>query len=128
MAAEIDCVDDSGAYVELKTNKLLASKRLVGTFERFKLFKFWVQSYLVGTPKVIVGFRDEDALRKVQAFDTLELPGLAAAWRPPSPRVAWHGSCASRVTNHEEPLRGSAAGPPLLYRGPQITWLVDVQQ
>ena len=82
VAAEIDCVDDAGTYVELKTNKLLASKRLVGTFERFKLFKFWVQSYLVGTPKVIVGFRDEDELRKVQAFDTLALPGLAAAWRP----------------------------------------------
>ena len=82
VAAEIDCVDDAGTYVELKTNKLLASKRLVGTFERFKMFKFWVQSYLVGTPKVIVGFRDEDELRKVQAFDTLELPGLAAAWRP----------------------------------------------
>ena len=81
VAAEIDCVDDTGAYVELKTNKLLASKRLVGTFERFKLFKFWVQSYLVGTPRVIVGFRDEDELRKVQAFDTLALPGLAAAWR-----------------------------------------------
>ena len=89
VAAEIDCVDDSGAYIELKTNKLLASKRLVGTFERFKMFKFWVQSYLVGVPKVIVGFRDEDELRKLQAFDTLELPGLAAAgakgrpsWRP----------------------------------------------
>ena len=89
VAAEIDCVDDSGGYVELKTNKLLASKRLVGTFERFKMFKFWVQSYLVGTPRVIVGFRDEVELRKLQSFDTLELPGLAAAgaqgrpsWRP----------------------------------------------
>ena len=29
-----------------------------------------------------MGFRDEDELRKVQAFDTLALPGLAAAWRP----------------------------------------------
>ena len=82
VAAEIDCVDDAGTYVELKTNKLLASKRLVGTFERYKMFKFWVQSYLVGTPRVVVGFRDEDELRKVQAFDTLELPGLAASWRP----------------------------------------------
>ena len=82
VAAEIDCVDETGGYVELKTNKLLASKRLVGTFERFKMFKFWVQSYLVGTPRVVVGFRDEDELRKVQAFDTLELPGLAASWRP----------------------------------------------
>ena len=89
VAAEIDCVDDGGTYVELKTNKLLASKRLVGTFERFKMFKFWVQSYLVGTPRVIVGFRDEVELRKLQSFDTLELPGLAAAgaqgrpsWRP----------------------------------------------
>jgi len=82
VAAEIDCVDDSGAYVELKTNKLLASKRLVGTFERFKMFKFWVQSYLVGVPRIVVGFRDEDELRKLQSFDTLALPGLAAAWRP----------------------------------------------
>jgi len=89
VAAEIDCVDDAGTYVELKTNKLLASKRLVGTFERFKLFKFWVQSYLVGVPRIVVGFRDEDELRKLQSFDTLELPGLAAAgaqgrpsWRP----------------------------------------------
>ena len=36
-----------------------------------------------------MGFRDEDDLRKLQSFDTLELPGLAAAgaqgrpsWRP----------------------------------------------
>ena len=43
-------------------------------------------------------------------------PSSKRAWRdaiqsvkPSSPRVAWHGSCASRVTNHEEPLRGSAA-------------------
>jgi RAT1-interacting protein len=89
VAAEIDCADDAGTYIELKTNKLLASKRLVGTFERFKMFKFWVQSHLVGTARVVVGFRDEDELQKVQAFDTLELPGLAAAgaqgrpsWRP----------------------------------------------
>ena len=82
VAAEIDCADDSGAFVELKTNKLLASKRLVGTFERFKMFKFWVQSYLVGVPRIVVGFRDEDELRKLQSFDTLELPGLAASWRP----------------------------------------------
>ena len=83
VAAEIDCVDDSGAYVELKTNKLLASKRLVGTFERFKMFKFWVQSHTRRHARqVIVGFRDEDELRKVRAFDTLALPGLAAAWRP----------------------------------------------
>ena len=82
VAAEIDCVDDAGTYVELKTNKLLASKRLVGTFERFKLFKFWVQSYLVGVPRIVVGFRDEDELRKLQSFETLELPGLAASWRP----------------------------------------------
>ena len=71
IAAEIDCVDDSGAYVELKTNKLLASKRLVGTFERFKVFKFWVQSYVVGVPRIVCGFRDEDELRKLQSFETL---------------------------------------------------------
>mmetsp|Transcript_9209 Transcript_9209/g.27563 ORF Transcript_9209/g.27563 Transcript_9209/m.27563 type:complete len:337 (+) Transcript_9209:252-1262(+) len=89
VAAEIDARDAEG-YVELKTNKLLASKRLVSTFERFKLFRIWLQSYLVGTPKVVIGFRDDGGeLRKLQEFEVLALPNMAHSdrskpppWRP----------------------------------------------
>ena len=88
VAAEIDCEDDGG-YVELKTNKLLNTPRQVRTFERFKLFKFWLQSFLVGTPAVVVGFRDDAGeCSKRQRFDTLKLPALGAKhWQP---RVALH--------------------------------------
>ena len=88
VAAEIDCEDGSG-YVELKTNKLLNTPRQVRTFERFKLFKFWLQSFLVGTPAVVVGFRDDAGeCSKRQRFDTLKLPALGAKhWQP---RVALH--------------------------------------
>ena len=43
MSAEIDCADERGAYVELKTSRLLDSERQVASFERHKLLKFWLQ-------------------------------------------------------------------------------------
>lgn len=94
VAAEIDGADGDGA-IELKTSKLLDSKRAVNSFERFKMFKFWVQSFLVGTEKVVVGFRDGAGdVRKIQAFETLRLPDLAHSDRsrpaPWSPRVSLH--------------------------------------
>ena len=95
VCAEIDCAGSEGEYLELKTNKLLVNKKLISTFERFKLFKFWLQSFLVGTPKVAVGFRDDDGeVTKLQTFETLKLPRMAASdtTRPPpwQPKVALH--------------------------------------
>ena len=43
MSAEVDCADERGAYVELKTSRLLDSERQVASFERHKLLKFWLQ-------------------------------------------------------------------------------------
>jgi hypothetical protein len=45
------------------------------TFER-KLMKFWIQSFLLGVPKIIVGFRTPDGtLKRVEEMDTASIPG-----------------------------------------------------
>jgi RAT1-interacting protein len=37
--------------------------------------KYWIQSFLLGVPKIIVGFRDRDGiLRNVQEFQTISIP------------------------------------------------------
>ncbi|KAL1507410.1 hypothetical protein AB1Y20_008252 [Prymnesium parvum] len=87
MAAEIDCrAGEPAEYVELKTSKLLEKPRDKASFERHKLLKFWLQSFLAGVPRVVVGFRDEaGVVRKLQAFKTLEIPRLVRAqgvWDP----------------------------------------------
>lgn len=51
--------------------------------ERFdrKLLKFWIQSFLLGIPKIIVGFRTNDErgiLTRVQEYNTTALPHLVA--------------------------------------------------
>lgn len=43
-------------------------------FER-KLMKFWIQSFLLGVPKIIVGFRDQGGiLRKIEEIPTESIP------------------------------------------------------
>ncbi|CAO3621899.1 unnamed protein product [Cunninghamella blakesleeana] len=82
MGAEVDCTKDEKLkndplknYIELKTSRVLENPKQIRTFERFKLLKFWAQSFLVGVPKIIVGFRDDDGhIKKTQEFKTLEIP------------------------------------------------------
>ncbi|KAF1362240.1 RAI1-domain-containing protein [Lizonia empirigonia] len=68
-------------WVELKTAEELPpparqQHRDVLRFER-KLLKFWAQSFLLGVPKIVVGFRSKSGiLRGVQMFNTHELPGM----------------------------------------------------
>ncbi|KAG8864884.1 decapping endonuclease targeting mRNA [Tulasnella sp. 330] len=53
--------------------------RTVKDQERFrsKLLKFWAQSFLLGIPEVIVGFRTFDGiLLTTQSFQTLDLPNI----------------------------------------------------
>jgi len=41
---------------------------------RFKLLKWWAQSFLVGIPKIVCGFRDDDGIVKnLQHFKTTSL-------------------------------------------------------
>jgi RAT1-interacting protein len=44
-------------------------------YER-KLLKFWAQSFLLGVPKIIVGFRDQQGIvHRLEELDTAGIPG-----------------------------------------------------
>lgn len=68
-------------WVELKTSEELPPSarqqhRDILKFER-KLMKFWAQSFLLGVPKITVGFRSKAGiLRGLQTFNTNEIPGM----------------------------------------------------
>lgn len=62
MGAEMDCYDTASDgrkyFVELKTSRALDA-RTVDRFERDKLLKFWIQSFLAGVQRILVGYRDD---------------------------------------------------------------------
>ncbi|EUC39731.1 hypothetical protein COCMIDRAFT_10236 [Bipolaris oryzae ATCC 44560] len=68
-------------WVELKTSEELPPPHLqqhrdILKFER-KLLKFWAQSFLLGVPRITVGFRSKNGiLRSLQTFNTHEIPGM----------------------------------------------------
>lgn len=89
MAAECDCEEVSQGgqrrYVELKTSKLLREQRDFVSFEKYKLLKFWLQSFLAGVPKIVVGFREENGVvQQIQAIETLSIPQMMRTrrWDP----------------------------------------------
>ena len=62
-------------YLELKTSRELITPRAIATFEQHKLLKFWAQSFLLGVPKIIVGFRSErNTLASTQTLETMKIP------------------------------------------------------
>ena len=66
-------------WVELKTSAEIRSQRDMDNFER-KLMKFWIQSFLLGVPKIIVGFRTQSGqLVQIKEFQTEMIPGAVAA-------------------------------------------------
>jgi RAT1-interacting protein len=96
VAGEVDCergaADQTGRgsahamrqYVELKTTKLLTDERSRRTFERYKLSKWFLQSYLLGVQTILCGFRDNaGVLKKTQEFECRKLPEYGrGAWQP----------------------------------------------
>ncbi|KAI9999031.1 hypothetical protein PInf_003710 [Phytophthora infestans] len=88
VAAEIDCYEDKGhnerEYVELKTFRLLQREKDQFVFERFKLLAFWIQSFLVGTPKIVCAFCSDDfQVRKLQSFRVTDIPSFCRQhWSP----------------------------------------------
>ncbi|CAG8590783.1 16336_t:CDS:2 [Racocetra persica] len=86
MGAEVDCLCDAKPkrpanpvekYIELKTSKVIEKEKDTFYFERYKLLKFWAQSFLIGVPKIIVGFRDNDGcIINVQEFKTMDIPKI----------------------------------------------------
>lgn len=86
MGAEIDCSGENG-YIELKTSKQISNPSDSFKFEKYKLLKFWLQSFLAGVPRIIVGFRDDAGMvHKLQTIKTLEIPrmvrGKSGMWDP----------------------------------------------
>lgn len=63
-------------WVELKTSAEITDDREAMKYER-KLLKFWVQSFLLGVPKIIVGFRSKaGVLQRIEELDTNGIPGM----------------------------------------------------
>lgn len=85
LGGEVDCIDDRGRMMELKMSLTLRNPRDVERFER-KLLRFYMQSFLLGTERVLVGFRDKNRgkLETTHEFNTLEMPkavrGKPHAW------------------------------------------------
>lgn len=53
----MDCVDEQGRMVELKTSMVIRGARDEQRFEE-KMLRFYMQSFLLGVGRVVVGFRD----------------------------------------------------------------------
>ncbi|KAF8606578.1 RAI1-domain-containing protein [Ceratobasidium sp. AG-I] len=91
IGGEVDCCRDQytgqpDSYVELKTSMVIRNAQDEQRFEQ-KLLKFWAQSFLLGVPEVVVGFRNHQGrLTTLQTFQTLALPrmvrGKPGAWDP----------------------------------------------
>ncbi|KAI2473707.1 RAI1-domain-containing protein [Annulohypoxylon bovei var. microspora] len=86
LGGEVDAIWDSkptekGApinWIELKTSVEIRDDRTMQNFER-KLMKFWIQSFLLGVPKIIVGFRSQQGiLTKIEEIQTAKIPETAA--------------------------------------------------
>ena len=68
--------DEPINWIELKTSAEIDNDKDVLKYER-KLLKFWIQSFLLGVPKIIVGFRDRNGiLQRLEEMETKNIPGL----------------------------------------------------
>ena len=108
--AEVDWLDLSApgdasamsSFVELKTSREVESRRQQTTMQKFKMLKWWAQSFLVGIGKVVVGFRDEEGLlHRQHAYGTSQLAREQQFWSPPvcmNFAAASLAYCTRRVT------------------------------
>ncbi|KAA8631468.1 hypothetical protein SMACR_04403 [Sordaria macrospora] len=82
-------------WVELKTSAVIQNDRQANNFER-KLMKFWIQSFLLGVPKIIVGFRTQDGLLvETKEFRTMEIPLMVKK----NGRPKWDGDTCVNFAN-----------------------------
>ncbi|KDQ14966.1 hypothetical protein BOTBODRAFT_131994 [Botryobasidium botryosum FD-172 SS1] len=90
LGGEVDCVRDSyngttENFVELKTSLVIKTKPDRVRFEK-KLLKFWAQSFLLGVPEILVGYRFRSGIVEyTESFRTLDIPQIvrgkgAHAW------------------------------------------------
>ncbi|KAI9369789.1 RAI1 like PD-XK nuclease-domain-containing protein [Aspergillus egyptiacus] len=83
-----DRKEDPINWVELKTSAEIRNDRDMVKFER-KLLKFWAQSFLLGVPKIVVGFRDQDGIvRRLEELETANIPSAVKK----TGRASWDGN------------------------------------
>ena len=52
-------------------------------FRRFKLLKWWSQSFLVGTKELLCGWRNDDGVvTSLETFMIKDIPKAASDWKP----------------------------------------------
>ncbi|KAK7421770.1 decapping endonuclease targeting mRNA [Neonectria punicea] len=82
LGGEVDAIWDSKPaekgspinWVELKTSVEIRNQGDMEAFHR-KLMKYWIQSFLLGVPKIMVGFRTRDGiLVDVKEIETQKIP------------------------------------------------------
>ena len=80
--------NDAINWVELKTSATISNDRDMLKYER-KLLKFWIQSFLLGVPKIIVGFRSKDGiLERLEELETSSIPGTVKS----KGKASWDGN------------------------------------
>ena len=83
-------------WVELKTSAEINNERDQVKFER-KLLKFWIQSFLLGVPKIIVGFRTADGiLIRLEELNTQSIPDMVKSHG----RNLWDGNTCINFAAH----------------------------
>jgi len=93
--AEVDCIDHTMAeeykppanFIEIKTQSELRDKNRKSNFRKYKLSKWWAQSYLAGIPRVMTAFRDDRGfVNLLEVIETQAMPRVAAqesySWTP----------------------------------------------
>ncbi|KAL8746822.1 MAG: hypothetical protein Q9190_001227 [Brigantiaea leucoxantha] len=100
--------DDSINWVELKTSAEILSDRDSLKYER-KLLKFWIQSFLLGVPKIIVGFRSrEGRLQSLEELETRSIPSIVKQ----KGKGTWDGNiCINFTASFLEWLRVTITSP-----------------
>ncbi|KAJ7928857.1 RAI1-domain-containing protein [Mycena leptocephala] len=91
IGGEVDCVrgkytGKTDTFVELKTSLVIRGPQDEVRFEK-KLLKFYMQSFLLGVPEILVGFRTPSGeITTTQTFRTVEIPrlvrGKTHGWDP----------------------------------------------
>lgn len=93
-SGEVDCRDKDpraapapACYIELKTSAEICTPKQRSNFHRFKLLKWWAQSFLPGVPRVVAGFRDHDGV--VVSVETIHISKISQliknehnCWKP----------------------------------------------
>ncbi|KAF5391641.1 hypothetical protein D9757_002519 [Collybiopsis confluens] len=124
IGGEVDCVQNqykgtTDTFVELKTSMSIRGAADEVRFEK-KLLKFYFQSFLLGVPTIVVGFRTPSGeLKTTQSLQTIQLPRMVrekAANRGPGNANAWNPSlclawCHDLLTFLKKIIRESEGDP-----------------